>query len=267
MWAQHPHPRASQSTRTPSSSKPRPVPPTHRPRPATQCTATQLPGSSQNLAFSKLSQSSTTLPGGGAPSSNGQSCRGKWTVRTPVLKVGGQAGPRPAWAPTRSGHSEKHRGCQEPTRVRGSGHQGRKLAGHVTAGLLVSLSCSLQLPLLQEAFPEYAVLPLGSLTPHQPAVTLGSLAAPLHLRGSGSAGCRGLGHGRDRVPSPQHGHTEQAWPSDREGEESAAGRGPSFCNSQLQLGPFRRLPVVNLVLKISCAPHRPPPTHPAPWEG
>ena len=48
---------------------------TYRPRPATQCTATQQPGSSQNLVFSKLSQSSTILLGGGAPSSNGQSCK------------------------------------------------------------------------------------------------------------------------------------------------------------------------------------------------
>lgn len=48
---------------------------THRPRPATQCTATQQPGSSQNLVFNKLSQSSTILLGGGAPSSNGQSCK------------------------------------------------------------------------------------------------------------------------------------------------------------------------------------------------
>jgi hypothetical protein len=56
---------------------PQALPAAHRPRPATQCTATQLPGSSQNLAFSRLSQSSTTLPGGGAPSSKGQSCGGK----------------------------------------------------------------------------------------------------------------------------------------------------------------------------------------------
>lgn len=48
---------------------------TYRPRPATQCTATQQPGSSQNLVFNKLSQSSTILLGGGAPSSNGQSCK------------------------------------------------------------------------------------------------------------------------------------------------------------------------------------------------
>lgn len=47
----------------------------YRPSPATQCTATQQPGSSQNLLFSRLSQSSTILVGGGAPSSKGQSCR------------------------------------------------------------------------------------------------------------------------------------------------------------------------------------------------
>lgn len=54
---------------------------TYRPRPATQCTATQQPGSSQNLVFNKLSQSSTILVGGGAPSSNGQSCRERGRVR------------------------------------------------------------------------------------------------------------------------------------------------------------------------------------------
>lgn len=43
------------------------------PRPETQWTATQLPGSSWNFFFSKLSQSSTSLFGGGAPSSKGQS--------------------------------------------------------------------------------------------------------------------------------------------------------------------------------------------------
>lgn len=43
------------------------------PSPATQWTATQHPGSSWNFFFSRLSQSSTSLFGGGAPSSNGQS--------------------------------------------------------------------------------------------------------------------------------------------------------------------------------------------------
>lgn len=43
------------------------------PSPATQWTATQHPGSSWNFFFSRLSQSSTNLLGGGAPSSNGQS--------------------------------------------------------------------------------------------------------------------------------------------------------------------------------------------------
>lgn len=43
------------------------------PSPATQWTATQHPGSSWNFFFSRLSQSSTSLLGGGAPSSNGQS--------------------------------------------------------------------------------------------------------------------------------------------------------------------------------------------------
>ena len=80
MWVQRPHPRVSQATGSPGSSQ-LPRRPAHRPRPATQCTATQLPGSSQNLVFSRLSQSSTTLPGGGAPSSNGQSCRRKQPVR------------------------------------------------------------------------------------------------------------------------------------------------------------------------------------------
>lgn len=69
---------------------------THRPRPATQCTATQQPGSSQNLVFNKLSQSSTILLGGGAPSSNGQSCKGggqgqgkRETLSDPGEKLGG----------------------------------------------------------------------------------------------------------------------------------------------------------------------------------
>lgn len=47
---------------------------TDLPRPATQCTATQQPGSSMKRLLRRLSQSSTTLDGGGAPSSNGQSC-------------------------------------------------------------------------------------------------------------------------------------------------------------------------------------------------
>lgn len=45
----------------------------HLPSPATQWTATQHPGSSWNFFFRRLSQSSTSLLGGGAPSSNGQS--------------------------------------------------------------------------------------------------------------------------------------------------------------------------------------------------
>lgn len=71
---------------------------TYRPKPATQCTATQQPGSSQNLVLSKLSQSSTILLGGGAPSSNGQSWgnggrmgKEKSTVRSPRGKPEGIA--------------------------------------------------------------------------------------------------------------------------------------------------------------------------------
>lgn len=45
----------------------------HLPRPATQWTATQQPGSSLNFSFSRFSQSSTIWLEGGAPSSNGQS--------------------------------------------------------------------------------------------------------------------------------------------------------------------------------------------------
>lgn len=45
----------------------------HLPRPATQWTATQQPGSSRNLVFSKLNQLLTTSAGGGLPSSNCQS--------------------------------------------------------------------------------------------------------------------------------------------------------------------------------------------------
>lgn len=47
------------------------------PSPATQCTAMQQPGSSLNFSFSRFSQSSTIWLEGGAPSSNGQSCRKK----------------------------------------------------------------------------------------------------------------------------------------------------------------------------------------------
>lgn len=47
------------------------------PNPATQCTATQQPGSSRNLVFNRFSQSSTIWLGGGAPSSNGQSWKEK----------------------------------------------------------------------------------------------------------------------------------------------------------------------------------------------
>lgn len=47
--------------------------PAHRPSPATQCTATQLPGSSRNFVCSRFSQSSTTWSGGAEPSSKGQS--------------------------------------------------------------------------------------------------------------------------------------------------------------------------------------------------
>lgn len=57
-----------------------PSPPHHppyRPSPATQCTATQQPGSSRNLVLSSFSQSSTISVGGGPPSSKGQSCVGK----------------------------------------------------------------------------------------------------------------------------------------------------------------------------------------------
>lgn len=107
-----------------------PARPAHRPRPATQCTATQLPGSSQNLAFSRLSQSSTTLPGGGAPSSNGQSCGGQKAVR-----LGGRA------ALTRSKGPHEGAGGQAPG--------GREL---------LILSCSLRPPLLQEALPEHRAL-------------------------------------------------------------------------------------------------------------
>lgn len=46
---------------------------TNLPSPATQCTATQLPGSSLNFVCSRLSQSSTTCSGGAEPSSKGQS--------------------------------------------------------------------------------------------------------------------------------------------------------------------------------------------------
>lgn len=49
---------------------------THRPNPATQCTAMQHLGSLRNLVFTKFSQSSTIWVGGGAPSSKGQSCIG-----------------------------------------------------------------------------------------------------------------------------------------------------------------------------------------------
>lgn len=52
---------------------------TDLPNPATQCTATQLPGSSRNLVFSRFSQSSTIWLGGGAPSSKGQSLEGRKT--------------------------------------------------------------------------------------------------------------------------------------------------------------------------------------------
>lgn len=47
------------------------------PNPATQCTATQQPGSSRNLVFNRFNQSSTIWLGGGAPSSNGQSWKEK----------------------------------------------------------------------------------------------------------------------------------------------------------------------------------------------
>lgn len=43
------------------------------PRPATQWTAIQQPGSSRNWTFTRLNQSSTIWLDGGAPSSNGQS--------------------------------------------------------------------------------------------------------------------------------------------------------------------------------------------------
>ena len=49
----------------------------HLPSPATQWTATQQPGSSLNFSFSRFSQSSTIWLEGGAPSSNGQSWRGR----------------------------------------------------------------------------------------------------------------------------------------------------------------------------------------------
>lgn len=49
---------------------------TDRPSPATQCTATQLPGSSLNFICSRFSQSSTTWSGGAEPSSKGQSWEG-----------------------------------------------------------------------------------------------------------------------------------------------------------------------------------------------
>ena len=46
----------------------------HLPRPAMQCTATQLVGSAVNRDRSTSNQSTTTLSGGGIPSSNGKSC-------------------------------------------------------------------------------------------------------------------------------------------------------------------------------------------------
>lgn len=150
-----------------------PARPAHRPRPATQCTATQLPGSSQNLAFSRLSQSSTTLPGGGAPSSNGQSCGGQKAVR-----LGGRA------ALTTSKGPHEGAGGQAPG--------GREL---------LILSCSLRPPLLQEALPEHHALffpeRLSLSPPCPPTVT------PTSLRVSGSAAPRGLGRTpgwRGRLP-------------------------------------------------------------------
>lgn len=56
------------------------------PSPATQWTATQHPGSSWNFFFSRLSQSSTNLLGGGAPSSNGQSWGRKTKSPAALLK-------------------------------------------------------------------------------------------------------------------------------------------------------------------------------------
>lgn len=46
---------------------------THRPKPATQCTAMQQPGSSLNLLFRRFNQSSTIWSEGEQPSSKGQS--------------------------------------------------------------------------------------------------------------------------------------------------------------------------------------------------
>lgn len=101
-----------------------PRPDTHRPRPATQCTATQLPGASQNLAFTRLSQSSTTLPGGGAPSSNGQSYGGN-RHEDPRLREG-----REAALGLRQGKGAlRGRGCQEPTRVGAADPEGTQ-EGH-----------------------------------------------------------------------------------------------------------------------------------------
>lgn len=56
----------------------------YRPSPATQWTATQLPGSSWNVFFNKLNQSSTSLFGGGAPSSKGQSWKRNHTLDDPA---------------------------------------------------------------------------------------------------------------------------------------------------------------------------------------
>jgi len=46
---------------------------THRPSPATQCTATQLPGWVENLSRSRAKKRSTTSGVGAVPSSNGKS--------------------------------------------------------------------------------------------------------------------------------------------------------------------------------------------------
>lgn len=68
------------------SPPPLPTPP-YRPSPATQCTATQEPGSSLNLVLSSFSQSSTISVGGGPPSSKGQSCVvGKASVKRSEFK-------------------------------------------------------------------------------------------------------------------------------------------------------------------------------------
>lgn len=106
-----------------------PCPDTHRPRPATQCTATQLPGASQNLAFTRLSQSSTTWPGGGAPSSNGQSCGGK-RHEDPQLRESGEV----ALGLRREQGALRGRGCQEPATVGAADPEGTQEAYSLAMG-------------------------------------------------------------------------------------------------------------------------------------